>query len=219
MNRIPYLFFAPHIQHVGSSPIAQSMCWTLAFTRDCFISRRMCSYQYNPLQTAPLVGHPLPPFIAHTIAQWIVSPRPTPRFTIYTIQYCETTISCKGQVGWRVFQDMRAIEIEFRFGCISMQRYGPPSSGIVLGTLFLLAAELRRHPTPAHPCPVSSVLVCLSRAGFLSFPAPFPCRVSISPSAGILGIPLPALLSNTIVWSFDPSRVISSQELKMPLQP
>jgi len=58
---------------------------------------------------------------------------------------------------------------------------GPPFSGIVLGTLLLLAADLRRHPTSAHPYPVSSVvLVCLSRAGFLTFPAPFPCRVSIS---------------------------------------
>jgi len=38
---------------------------------------------------------------------------------------------------------------------------GPPSSSVVLGTLFVLAADLRRHPT-----------------------------------SGILGIPLPALLSN-----------------------
>jgi len=27
---------------------------------------------------------------------------------------------------------------------------GPPSSGIVLGTLFLLAADLRRHPTRSN---------------------------------------------------------------------
>jgi len=30
---------------------------------------------------------------------------------------------------------------------------GPPSSGIVLETLFLLAADLRRHPTSAAPRP------------------------------------------------------------------
>ena len=64
---------------------------------------------------------------------------------------------------------------------------GPPSSGIVLKTLCLLAADLRRH-LRVNPYPVSSVvLVCLSRAGFLLFPAPFPCRVSISQSTGILG--------------------------------
>jgi len=28
---------------------------------------------------------------------------------------------------------------------------GPPSSGIFLGTLFLLAADLRRHPQLLHP--------------------------------------------------------------------
>jgi len=48
-----------------------------------------------------------------------------------------------------------------------------PLSGTVLGTLFLLAADFRRHPT-----------------------APFPCRVSISQSTGNLGTPLAALLSN-----------------------
>jgi len=46
-------------------------------------------------------------------------------------------------------------------------------------------------------CRSSSTLVRLSRAGFLSFPAPLPCRVSISQSTGILGIALPALLSHT----------------------
>ena len=33
------------------------------------------------------LGTPLPPFIAHTIAQYIVSPRPL-FIAIYTIQYC-----------------------------------------------------------------------------------------------------------------------------------
>jgi len=32
----------------------------------------------------------------------------------------------------------------------------------VLGTPFLLAADLRRHPTPARPYPVSSVVVSVS---------------------------------------------------------
>jgi len=36
---------------------------------------------------------------------------------------------------------------------------GPPSSGIVLGTLFILAANLRRHPTYRHLGP--SPLYCL----------------------------------------------------------
>jgi len=58
---------------------------------------------------------------------------------------------------------------------------------------------------PPARFPVSSVCVgvacwCgLSRAGFLSFPAPFSLRVSISRSTGILGIPLPVLLSNMLL--------------------
>jgi len=33
---------------------------------------------------------------------------------------------------------------------------GPPSPGIVLGTLFLLASEVRRHPTSASLAPAES---------------------------------------------------------------
>ena len=39
------------------------------------------------------------------------------------------------------------------YGCISMQRYWSSLRYSFLRTLFLLAADLRRHPTPAHPCP------------------------------------------------------------------
>jgi len=74
---------------------------------------------------------------------------------------------------------------------------GPPFSGIVLGTLFLLAADLRRHLTPAHPCPVSSVvLVWPVPRGVSVIPRAVSLRVSISQSTGILGIPLPDPLSN-----------------------
>jgi len=53
---------------------------------------------------------------------------------------------------------------------------GPPSSGIVLGAVFV-------------GCRTSSA-------------SNVPCRVSIRQSTGILGIPLPALLSNTWCGSF-----------------
>jgi len=42
----------------------------------------------------------------------------------------------------------------------------------------------------------------MSRAGFLSFPVPFSLRVSIRRSTGILGIPLPVLLSNIYVYIY-----------------
>ena len=59
---------------------------------------------------------------------------------------------------------------------------GPPSSSIVLGTLFWLAADLR----------------------------PFPCRVSISQSTGIVGIPLPAL--SAAARKDDPSRLSDTDQ-------
>jgi len=52
-----------------------------------------------------------------------------------------------------------------------MQRYWSSLRYLALGTLCLLAADLRRRPTPAHPYPVVST--------------------------GTVGIPLPALLSST----------------------
>jgi len=75
---------------------------------------------------------------------------------------------------------------------------------LVLPPVFLpqdsvfVGRRLRCQPTPARPFPsFFSLGWCgLSRAGFLSFPAPFSLRVSISQSTGILGIPLLVLLSN-----------------------
>ena len=65
-----------------------------------------------------------------------------------------------------------------------MQRYWSSLRYSFLRTLLLLAADY-------------VVIQHLSRAGFLSFPAPFSCVFLLSQSTGILGIPLPALLSNT----------------------
>ena len=97
----------------------------------------------------------------------------------------------------RIWGEFDVVRCQLDLAVSRCKGIGPPSSGIVLGTLCLLAADLRRDPTTAHPCPVSSVvLVCPSRAECLSFPAQFPCRVSVSQSTGISGIPLPALLSN-----------------------
>jgi len=84
---------------------------------------------------------------------------------------------------------------------------------LVLPPVFLpqdsvfVGRRLHRHPTPGRPFP-SFFCLCwcgLSRAGFLSFPAPFSLRASISRSTGILG-PLPVLLSYThesvlSIWS------------------
>ena len=97
-------------------------------------------------------------------------------------------------------------------GCISMQRYWSSLRYSFLRTLILLAADYVVIQRPPARFPVSSVCVwCgLSRAGFLSFPAPFSLRVSISLSTGILGIPLPVLLSNTSVRRSSGSRISSS---------
>jgi len=67
------------------------------------------------------------------------------------------------------------------YGCISMLRYWSSLRYSSLRTLFLLAADLRRQPTPAHPSQFLLFCWCACPcAGFLSFPALFPCRVSIS---------------------------------------
>ena len=75
-------------------------------------------------------------------------------------------------------------------GCISMLRYWSSLRYSSLRTLCLLAADLRRQPTPAHPSQFLLFCWCACpRAGVLSFPALFPCRISLSQSTGILGIP------------------------------
>jgi len=72
---------------------------------------------------------------------------------------------------------MQSVLILFKVVLMVISRcrgIGPPSSGIVLRTLFLLAADLRRHPTPAHPYPISSVvLVSCSARGFCHSPHRF----------------------------------------------
>jgi len=67
------------------------------------------------------------------------------------------------------------------YGCISMLRYWSFLRYSSLRTQFSLAADLRRQPTPAHPSQFLLFCWCACPcAGFLSFPALFPCRVSIS---------------------------------------
>jgi len=68
-----------------------------------------------------------------------------------------------------------------RYSCISMQRYWSSLRYSFLRTVFV-GRRLRRHPTPARPFPsfLCSCWCGLSRAGFLSFPAPFSLRVSTS---------------------------------------
>jgi len=61
---------------------------------------------------------------------------------------------------------------------------GPPS-GIVLGTLFLVAADLRRQPTPAHPYQASSVVLVWPVPREVSvIPRAVSLRVSLSQSTG-----------------------------------
>jgi len=69
-----------------------------------------------------------------------------------------------------------------KYGCISMLRYWFSLRYSSLRTLFLLADDLRRQPTPAHPFPVSYVLlVCLSLRGIsvIARAVSLSCRVSI----------------------------------------
>jgi len=79
-----------------------------------------------------------------------------------------------------------------------MQRYWSSLRYSFLRTVSV-GCRLRRHPTPAHPFPVSSVvLVWPVPRGVSVIPHAVSLRVSISQSTGILGIPLPALLSNNL---------------------
>ena len=55
---------------------------SLAFTRYCFIQRFLCTNQSYYVQTSLRLGTSLPAFIAHSIAQYIVSHRP-PCIAIY----------------------------------------------------------------------------------------------------------------------------------------
>jgi len=66
---------------------------------------------------------------------------------------------------------------------------GPPSSGIVLRTLFFV--DCRSTSSFLLVWPVPRVFFVIPRAVSL--------RVSISQCTGILGIPLPALLSNIAI--------------------
>ena len=49
----------------------------VAFARDSFCSRPLYKNLHYHLQTPALFGHPALPFIAHTIAQYSVAPRPS----------------------------------------------------------------------------------------------------------------------------------------------
>ena len=74
---------------------------------------------------------------------------------------------------------------ETGYGCISMQRSWSSLRYSFHRTLFLLAADLRRHPTPAHPFPVSSVvLVWPVPRGVSVIPRAVSLRVSSSQSTG-----------------------------------
>ena len=117
---------------------------------------------------------------------------------------CETPELWCGAAGLyaRVRACAGAAESLYAYGCISMHRYWSsllrycPRDCFCWLPIFVV---IQLPPTRAQ-----FLLLCwcgLSRAGFLSFPPPFPCRVSISQSTGILGIPLPALLSNTYIPS------------------
>jgi len=61
---------------------------TLACTRCSFTRRFFCTNQFYSLHTSLRLGTSLPAFIAHSIAQYIVSPRP-PCITIYILQHWE----------------------------------------------------------------------------------------------------------------------------------
>jgi len=80
-------------------------------------------------------------------------------------------------------------EFGLRYGCISMQRYWSSIRYSFLRTLFVLAADIRPHPTPAHPFPVSSVvLVWPVPRGVSVIPRAVSLRVSISRSACMYSI-------------------------------
>jgi len=120
---------------------------------------------------------------------------------------------CIAAVGWRSWtrrsricsrggscgkrERMSVCVFVYIYGCISMQRYWSSLRYSFLRTVFV-GRRLRRQPTPARPFPSFFCLSwCgLSRAGFLSFPAPFSLRVSIR------GIPLPVLLSNMCIYIY-----------------
>jgi len=65
---------------------------------------------------------------------------------------------------------------------------GPPSSGIVLGTLLLLAADLLRHPTLASPAPIhfaSPALVLTPGTSTSPTPNPYSLRPPLSISLAL----------------------------------
>jgi len=90
-------------------------------------------------------------------------------------------------------------EVTSYYGCISMLRYWSSLRYSSLRTLFLLAADLRRQPTPAHPSQFLLFCWCACPcAGFLSFPALFPCRVSLSQSTGLRKVSTYRLTRNAL---------------------
>jgi len=65
------------------NPCLQVGLYNILFYIEAYVHESMTFFANTPFVWAPHAS----PFIAHTIAQYIVSPRP-PFFAIYTIQYC-----------------------------------------------------------------------------------------------------------------------------------
>jgi len=84
MNIYIYIYTSTNSQHTHTIQAEHKDVCSLkrppsvvAFARDSFCSRPLYKNLHYHLQTPALFGHPALPFIAHTIAQYSVAPRPS----------------------------------------------------------------------------------------------------------------------------------------------
>jgi len=93
--------------------------------------------------------------------------------------FCELYISIYLSVYIYIYTSMSMCRNLFVYGCISMQRYWSSLRYSILRTLFLLAADLRRHPPSPLYCLIYIRISCSFGRGCCSREHPDRCPLRL----------------------------------------